>query len=98
MERGQVAASRSRSGAAERRRAGRSGPRARKFLTIRSDQGEKAMNDKVSWGVLGAAKIAREKVIPAMQRGAMTRIDAIASRDLEVARKAASALGIPKAY
>ena len=40
------------------------------------------MTRKVSWGVLGAAKIGLEKVIPAMQRGEVSRIDAIASRDI----------------
>ena len=52
----------------------------------------------VRWGVLGVAKIATEKVIPAMQRGEVSRIDAIASRDPERARDAAAALGIPKAH
>jgi predicted dehydrogenase len=52
----------------------------------------------VAWGVLGVAKIATEKVIPAMQRGEVSEIRAIASRDLERARAAAQALGIPKAY
>lgn len=56
------------------------------------------MTDKVRWGVLGVARIATEKVIPAMQRGACSEIVAIASRDLDKARRAASALGIPKAY
>src|SRR4051812_31074070 len=53
---------------------------------------------KVKWGVLGAAKIARVKVIPAMQRGALSEVVAIASRELGVARAAADSLGIPKAY
>ncbi len=53
---------------------------------------------KVSWGVLGVAKIATEKVIPAMQAGEHCRIDAIASRSLEKAQAAARRLGIPKAY
>jgi predicted dehydrogenase len=52
---------------------------------------------KVRWGVLGVARIATNKVIPAMQRGALTRIDAIASRDGARAREAAAALKIPKA-
>ncbi len=56
------------------------------------------MVDKVRWGVLGAAKIAREKVIPAMQCSRWAGVSAIASRDLEKARAAASALGIPRAY
>ncbi len=56
------------------------------------------MTRKVSWGVLGAAKIGLEKVIPAMQRGEVARVDAIASRDIVKARRAAAALGIAKAY
>lgn len=54
--------------------------------------------DKVRWGVLGVARIATNKVIPAMQKGAWTRIDAIASRDGARAAQAAATLGIPKAY
>ena len=53
---------------------------------------------KIRWGVLGAAKIAIEKVIPAMQRGQWSEVTAIASRDLEKARAAAAKLGIAKAY
>jgi predicted dehydrogenase len=56
------------------------------------------MGDKVRWGVLGVAKIATAKVIPAMQGGRWTTVTAIASRDLERARRAAASLGIPKAY
>ncbi|HMA25886.1 MAG TPA: Gfo/Idh/MocA family oxidoreductase [Gemmatimonadaceae bacterium] len=52
----------------------------------------------VRWGVLGAANIALKKVIPAMQRGRMSRVVAIASRDLAKARAAADALDIPRAY
>src|SRR5215210_5314365 len=54
--------------------------------------------EQLRWGVLGAAKIARQKVIPAMQRGAWTRVEAIASRDRARAREVAAALDIPKAY
>jgi predicted dehydrogenase len=53
---------------------------------------------KIRWGVLGAAKIATEKVIPAMQRGERTEVVAIASRDLGKARAAAERLGIPTAF
>jgi predicted dehydrogenase len=53
---------------------------------------------KIRWGVLSTAKIAREKVIPAMQAGSYCSIDAIASRNMEQATAAALALGIPKAY
>lgn len=56
------------------------------------------MRDKVRWGVLGAAKIATSKVIPAMQRGEWSEVVGIASRDLEKARRVAGELGIPKAY
>jgi predicted dehydrogenase len=56
------------------------------------------MAQKIRWGVLGAAKIATAKVIPAMQRGAWTEIVGIASRDLDKARRVADALNIPKAY
>ena len=56
------------------------------------------MKQKVKWGVLGAAKIAVEKVIPAMQEGELTEVCAIASRDLRKAQKSASCLGIPNSY
>jgi predicted dehydrogenase len=53
---------------------------------------------KVKWGVIGVAKIATEKVIPAMQQGELSEIAAIASRDLGKAQAAAKQLGIPRAY
>ena len=53
---------------------------------------------KVKWGVLGVAKIAVEKVIPAMQKGEASHIAAIASRDLGKARAAADKLGIERAF
>jgi predicted dehydrogenase len=53
---------------------------------------------KVKWGVLGVAKIAVEKVIPAMQRGEASETAAIASRDLGKARAAAEKLGIGRAF
>src|ERR1043166_9654773 len=56
------------------------------------------MSRKVRWGVLGVARIATEKVIPATQQSARSEVVAIASRDLEKARAAAARLGIPKAY
>ncbi len=56
------------------------------------------MSDRVGWGVLGAARIAVNKVIPAMQAGAYSRVVAIASRSLENAEAAARALGIRRAY
>ena len=53
---------------------------------------------KVKWGVIGVAKIAVEKVIPAMQQGKVSEIAAIASREIGKARAAADKLGIPRAY
>ncbi len=55
-------------------------------------------DSKIHWGVLGVAKIATVKVIPAMQRGRSTEVTAIASRDGGRARQAAAALRIPKSY
>jgi predicted dehydrogenase len=48
--------------------------------------------------VLGAASIATRKVIPAMQCGAVTKVTAIASRDLTRARRTAAEFGIGKTY
>jgi predicted dehydrogenase len=56
------------------------------------------MTDKVHWGVLGAAKIAIEKVIPAMQRSQWASVAAIASRDLARAERCAAALEVPRTY
>jgi predicted dehydrogenase len=53
---------------------------------------------KVKWGVLGVAKIATQKVIPAMQKGELCEMAAIASRDPAKAEEAAERLGIAKAY
>src|SRR5262245_9369394 len=54
--------------------------------------------DKVRWGILGTAKIALTKVIPAMQRSPWCDIAAIASRDVAKAEESAERLTIPKAY
>src|SRR5262245_11861837 len=56
------------------------------------------MNDKVRWGVLGVAKIAVEKVIPAMQQGAYCAVSAIASRDRHKASAAAGRISVPRSY
>jgi len=53
---------------------------------------------KIRWGVLGVARIATEKVIPAMQRGEWSEVTAIASRDIDKARAAAARLGLAKAF
>jgi predicted dehydrogenase len=56
------------------------------------------MQSRIRWGVLGVAKIATAKVIPAMQRGSLTEVTAIASRDPAKAAQAARDLGIAKSY
>ncbi len=57
-----------------------------------------SQHEIIKWGVLSTAKIGMELVIPAMQDGEYSQIQAIASRSYEKARKAADLLGIPKAY
>lgn len=52
----------------------------------------------VRWGILSTAKIGIQKVIPAMQQAELCDVVGIASRNLDKAREAADALGIPKAY
>ena len=47
------------------------------------------MSNKLPWGVLSTADIGLQKVIPAMQQGQYTRVDAIASRSLAKAQHAA---------
>ncbi|MGA9586005.1 MAG: Gfo/Idh/MocA family oxidoreductase [Terracidiphilus sp.] len=56
------------------------------------------MEKKLRWGVLSTANIGIKKVLPAMQHGRYTTVDAIASRDLAKAKEAAAKLGIPRAY
>src|SRR5580700_8692174 len=58
----------------------------------------KGSTKKVQWGVLGAARIALRKVIPATQASAICEVGAIASRDYAKAAAVARELGIPKAY
>lgn len=53
---------------------------------------------KIRFGVLSTALIGTGKVIPAMQRGNLTEVHGIASRDVDRARQAAASLAIPKAY
>jgi predicted dehydrogenase len=53
---------------------------------------------KVRWGILSTAKIGREKVIPAMQKGKYCDVVGIASRNIEQAKTTAANLNIPKAY
>jgi len=53
---------------------------------------------KTVWGVLSTAKIGVGKVIPALMQSDLIRVKGIASRNLESARAAASALGLETAY
>lgn len=54
--------------------------------------------DKIRWGVLSTAKIARVHVIPAIAAGELGMVTAIASRDLSRAKKVAGELGIERAF
>jgi predicted dehydrogenase len=56
------------------------------------------MERRLRWGILGVAKIAVQKVIPAMRRCRWSEPVAIASRDLRKAQEAAAALGLARAY
>ena len=56
------------------------------------------MLKKIRWGVLSTAAIGLKKVIPGMQHCEYASMNAIASRDLSKAQRAASSLGIAKAY
>lgn len=56
------------------------------------------MSKKLSWGALSTAAIGVKKVLPAMQKGQYTTIDAIASRELAKAQQIAGELGIARAY
>lgn len=54
--------------------------------------------EKVRWGVMGTAKIARQYVIPAIQQSQFGTVTAIASRDLSRAKTMAEEFGIANAY
>jgi predicted dehydrogenase len=56
------------------------------------------MTAPLRWGILSTAKIAREKIIPALRASAAHDIVAIASRTPEAARAAAATFGIPVAH
>jgi len=53
---------------------------------------------KTRWGILGVAKIALDKIIPAIQAGQTGQVVAIASRSLDKAQAAALRFAIPRAY
>ena len=62
------------------------------------DGNNAAVAEPVRWGVLSTAKIAREKVIPAIARSELANVVAIASRSEGPARDVAQQLGIDRAY
>jgi len=55
-------------------------------------------DQKIRWGIISTAKIARKKVIPGINKTTNNEVTAICSRDLAHAKSVASELGIPKAY
>src|SRR5262245_7580377 len=56
------------------------------------------MVKKIRWGILGAASIARRRVVPAMQQTSNGEVAAIASRTLDKAHAFAQELNVPKPY
>jgi len=56
------------------------------------------MPNKVKWGILGAAGIARKHVVPAMLQCEHAEVAAIASRSLAKSQEFAKQFSIPKAY
>ncbi|MEJ2005667.1 MAG: Gfo/Idh/MocA family oxidoreductase, partial [Cyclobacteriaceae bacterium] len=53
---------------------------------------------KIRWGILSTAKIAREQLIPAIQKSQFGEVVAIASRSEQRAEQCAFKLGIEKSY
>jgi predicted dehydrogenase len=56
------------------------------------------MADKLRWGILSTADIARGKVVPGMRTSPRSEVVAIGSRDEARARAAAAELGIPRVH
>ncbi|KAF9126721.1 hypothetical protein BGX30_015131 [Mortierella sp. GBA39] len=56
------------------------------------------MSQKLKWGVLGCAGIAKRSVIPGVQQSELNEVAAIASRNEEKAKQTAADLNIPVAY
>lgn len=56
------------------------------------------MESKVRWGILSTAKIGVQKVIPALQKGKLITVEAIASRNISKANSVADQLNIKKRY
>ncbi|CAM4346014.1 Gfo/Idh/MocA family protein [Paenibacillus tarimensis] len=56
------------------------------------------MSNKLRWGIMGAAGIAKGAVIPAIQQSESGVVTALASRDQDKAEAAAREMNIPAAY
>ena len=56
------------------------------------------IEDKLNWGVLGAAQIATNQMIPAIQQSGSGRVGAIASRSASKASDSAKHFGIDRSY
>ncbi|MFG1733275.1 Glucose--fructose oxidoreductase precursor [Paenibacillus sp. GM2FR] len=56
------------------------------------------MTQKLRWGILGCASIAKRSVIPGLQQSRLNEVVAIASRDQAKAAQTAEELNIPTAY
>ena len=54
------------------------------------------MTERLRWGVLSTANIARIAIIPAIQTSAFGRVEVLASRDIEKAKDVARSLGIAR--
>ena len=56
------------------------------------------MTNKVKWGILGAAGIARRRVLPAMLQCELAEVAAVGSRSLAKSQEFAEEFSIPTAY
>ena len=55
-------------------------------------------SQRLRWGILSTANIARTKVVPGMHKAASCEVVAVGSRDVAAARRFAEELGIPRAH
>jgi D-xylose 1-dehydrogenase (NADP+, D-xylono-1,5-lactone-forming) len=56
------------------------------------------VSQRLRWGILGAARIARQLFVPGVRAGAESSVVALASRDLDRARGLGAELVIPRCY
>ena len=56
------------------------------------------MADRLRWGILSTARIARGVFVPGVRASAETEVLAVGSRSLDAARTFADDLNIPRAY